>query len=319
MSKTKLFELYGFEVFSDSLYEVQEKKDSSAPDGYKDHNTTKDLSFDVEDGIPGAVFDSIKNIWDTGLTENSSYLARAVPNDTERNEIIKNLKKYIITPFEKIHGAGKLDFKNTPENDAYWLNYRIGLRRGKVFNTSRIEELLNLFFCLVFKRLTPKEMESHPSFKQPISSFIVVDKETSITRSAENEMKKMEATFAFMGMLNQKEKELHAILNSLGIVVSESTEKATLVRVFNNWLEDKTDKHQNTTQFLDAIEKYNTAEGKEYFWILGNLKDLQGKGVNFKQGEVYLQDVLLGNGWHNASEAVLKDKELKQMLTKIVK
>lgn len=312
--KDKVLEIYGFQIYKDSLYEIQEKKDSSAPDGFQEHNTTKDLSFDAEDSVPGAVFDVVKNIWDTGLTEHSSALAKAIPNEQERKAAIVNLNTHIVNKYEKIHGENRLDFKNIAENDNFWLDYRINLKRGKVFNTSKVEDLLDLYFCLVFKRLTPKELESHPSFKQPISSFIVVDKETATTRKAENEIKKMEAIAAFHGLLNQNQKDLISILNSLNINVSESTDKTTLVTVFNNWLEDKTDKYQNTNQFLESYSKYTTEEGKEYFYILGQLKKLQGKGVSYKQGDIYIQDVFIASGWSNAATTVQKDKEFTKML-----
>ena len=48
MSKTNqkevLFSVYGMEIREDSLYEIQEKIDPSAPDGFQKENTTKILN-----------------------------------------------------------------------------------------------------------------------------------------------------------------------------------------------------------------------------------------------------------------------------------
>ena len=67
MSKEKnndvIVSIYDFEIKANTLYEVQEKMDSSAPDGFKDNSTSKILSFDVEDGYPGAIYDIERQIW----------------------------------------------------------------------------------------------------------------------------------------------------------------------------------------------------------------------------------------------------------------
>ena len=61
MSKTNqkevLFSVYGMEIREDSLYEIQEKIDMSAPDGFQKENTTKVLNENVIDSFPVASWD----------------------------------------------------------------------------------------------------------------------------------------------------------------------------------------------------------------------------------------------------------------------
>lgn len=312
--------IYGFPIRENTLYEVQEKLDSQANEGFKEWNTSKSLSVDFEDRKPGAIWDGVRNIWDTGLYESSSAFRKAFGNDTDANKIIfEKIKEYIIEPYENEKGEGSLDYKNTPERNEFWDNYSIGIKRGKVFNTANIDDLLNLYFCLVHKRLTPKDMESHPEFKQPISYYLVVDKESAISRQAEKEMTNMRAKALFYTMLQSDKDGLLRILDYLGIQAGSNTDEATLVRVFNNYLDNKEDKYQNDKLFLDIIEKYNTEKGKELLFIFGKLKELHRKGrVVFKHGQVIMDDVLVENGWKNSAEKIQTDSELMELFTSLL-
>lgn len=314
--KKKIIELYGFSIETDSIYEIQEKKDSSAPDGFQEHNTTKDLSFDLEDSVSGAVFNIERGIWDTGLDDSSKYLRKAIPAEEERKKALESLHEHIVKPFELIKGTNRLDFKDTSENNEFWGDYRIKLKRGGTFNTNNIEELLNLYLCLVFKRLTPIELESHPSFKQPISSYVIVNKESAISRAAQTELDKMEAISGFMGLLKTDLDGLLAILGSLNINITKNSDKPTFIRIFNNWLSDKTDKYQNTQIFLKAYENYKTPKGKAFLILQKDLKDLFVKNnspVTMVNKEVFWDGISLGNSFSAAAEKILSDKELTKL------
>ena len=323
MSKEKnndvIVSIYDFEIKANTLYEVQEKMDSSAPDGFKDNSTSKILSFDVEDGYPGAIYDIERQIWDTGLTENSSAFREAFQDEKTQSAVLRNLNKYIVNPYEKEKGVGALDFKATKEQNEFWDRFRIKIKRGRVFNTANVDDLLQLYLCLIHKRLTPKELESHPAFKQPISYYLIVDKESAISRQAETEMKKMEAQATFFNLMKQDKKGLLSILEYLGIQAGEATDQATLVRVFNNWLEDKTDKYQNVKLFVELLDKYQTPKGKELLEIHTNLKYLYRKGkVKYIKGEISMDDVYVANGWKNASMKIQEDDELKEIFASLL-
>lgn len=312
--------IYDFPIRANTLYEVMEKLDSSAPDGYQNHSTSKTLSVDLEDSFPGAIFNMQRNIWDTGLYEGAPSFQNAFGKDPLQSKIILDkLREHIIEPYEIEKGEGALDYKNTKERNEFWDNFRVKIKRGKVFNTANIDDLLALYLCLAHKRLTPKDMESHPEFKQPISYYLIVDKESSLTRQAENEIRKMRASATFFTMLQSDKTSLLRTLDYLGIAAGVNTDESTLVRVFNNWLEDKQDKYQNDKIFLDTVEKFNTDAGKEILFIFGKLKEMQKGGkVIFKKGQVYMDDVLLDNGWKNSAEKVKADKELYELFTSLL-
>lgn len=305
-----ILEIYGFKIKENSLYEIQEKLDSSAPDGFVDYRTSKLLNIDVEDGCPGAVFSMKRGVWDTGLYESSTALKEAF--GTEIDSVIEKIQDYIVKPYEKEKGEGVLNHLVT--NNLFWDNFRIPLKRGKVFNTANIDDLLQLYLCLVHKRLTPKDLESHPAFKQPISYYLIVDKEANIGREAEKEMIRMKATAVFYAMLSSNKDGLFQILDFLGIQANEKTDEPTLVRVFNAYIDNKTDKFQNDGLFIKAVDEFNTEKGKEVFFIHSKLKELykSGKGVTFKSGVVSIDGMYVENGWKNSARKIQEDTELME-------
>lgn len=308
-----ILKIYDFELKKDTLYEIKEKLDTSAPDGFKEYNTTKVLSDTIVDTFPGAVFDRERGIWDTGLYPTSSSFMRAIQVDN-RAEALKAIKESIIKPIEAEKGIDVLD--QNSKNNLFWDSFRIDLQRGKIFDTSKAEDLLKLYLLLIHRRVTPKHMESHPEFKQPISMYCIVDKESSVSIEAEKEMRQAKASALFYNLLSTNRQGLVRVLDYLGISASDSTEDAVLYTIFGNFIKSKEDKYQNDKIFIETVEKYQTEDGEEEIFIHSKLKELYLKGkVKNKKGEIWIDDVFLESGWKNASRKVKEDKELKQIFT----
>ena len=179
----QIIDLYGFSLKEDTIYEIREKLDPDAPDGYVEYETTKALINAVHNVEPAAVWDGVLGVWDTGLFLESPYLIQASPDPTVRAKDLAKLHKSIVEPLEKLKGVGVFDNTSNEKNDAYWNNYGIEVKRGKVFNTGNPEELYQLFILVLTKRLTPKELTSHPEFKK--SQYIIIDKEESYNKESE--------------------------------------------------------------------------------------------------------------------------------------
>ena len=308
-----ILKIYDFEIKKDTLYEIKEKLDTSAPDGFKEFNTTKVLSDTVVDTFPGAVFDRERGIWDTGLYPTSSSFMRAVQPDF-RAAALKSIKENIIKPIEAEKGVDVLD--QNSNNNRFWDSFRIDLQRGKVFDTSKAEDLLRLYLLLIHRRVTPKHMESHPEFKQPISMYCIVDKDSSISVEAEKEMRQAKASALFYNLLGSDREGLIRVLDYLGISANKGTEDGVLYTVFGNFIKSKEDKFQNDKVFIETVEKYQTEDGGEEIDIHSKLKELYIKGkVKNKKGEIWIDDVFVESGWKNAARKVKEDKELKQIFT----
>jgi len=309
-----ILNLYDFPIKKDTLYEIKEKLDTSAPDGFKEYNTTKVLSDTVVDTFPGAVFDKERGIWDTGLYPTSYSFIRAIPTPELRASALKSIQENIVKPIEAEKGINILD--HTANNNRFWDSFRIDVQRGKVFDTSKAEDLLRLYLLLIHRRVTPKHMESHPEFKQPISMYCIVDKDSSVSREAEREMRQAKASALFYNLLSTDKDGLLMVLDYLGIPANKGTEEGVLYTVFGNYIKSKEDKFQNDKLFIDTVEKYQTEAGQEEIYIHSKLKEFYLKGkVKNKKGEIWLDDVYVENGWKNAARKVREDKELKQIFT----
>jgi hypothetical protein len=312
-----ILKIYDFEIKKDTLYEVKEKLDTSAPEGFKEFNTTKVLSDMVVDTFPGAIYDEERGLWDTGLYPTSNALIRAITDSDARALALTSLRKNIILPLEEEKGENILD--HTPKNNLFWDKFRIECHRGKLFDTSKTEDLLRLFLLLLHKRVTPKEMESHPEFKQPISMYCIVDKDSSVSREAEKEMRKAKASALFYNLLNTDRAGLLQVLDYLGISASSTSDDAVLYTVFGNYMSSKEDKFQNDKLFIDTVDKYQTEEGAEEIYIHSKLKELYVKGkVKYKKGEIWMDDVFVESGWKNAARKVKEDQEMKQIFATLI-
>jgi hypothetical protein len=312
-----ILKIYDFEIKKDTLYEVKEKLDTSAPEGFKEFNTTKVLSDMVVDTFPGAIYDEERGLWDTGLYPTSNALIRAITDSDARALALASLKKNIVLPLEEEKGENILD--HTPKNNVFWDKFRIECHRGKLFDTSKTEDLLRLFLLLLHKRVTPKEMESHPEFKQPISMYCIVDKDSSVSREAEKEMRKAKASALFYNLLNTDRTGLLQVLDYLGISATSSSDDAVLYTVFGNFMSSKEDKFQNDKLFIDTVDKYQTEDGSEEIYIHSKLKELYVRGkVKYKKGEIWMDDVFVESGWKNAARKVKEDQEMKQIFATLI-
>ena len=312
---------YGFDIKTNTIYEVQEKYDSSAPDGFKEHRTSKLMSQGMEDEYSGAIWDLDKNIWDTGLHASSKVFRKAfihVP-ESQHKDIIKNITQYIIKPLEKEIGTYKLDHVPTEITNEYWDNYKVKISRETKFNTENPKELLDLYFMLIFKKLTPIELESDPKFKQPISYYTVVDKEASLSKSAKFDSDRLDAIAEFGYLLKNKKEDLVAILEYLGLSAGKQTSNEVLIKMFNSWIEHKEDKYINIKQFNEAIKEYSEEAGKEKIYIYQKLKELKALDkVKVRQGTVYLDDIQIEKGFKKSAEKIYEDEELSETFASLV-
>lgn len=310
----EIVNLFGFSIKENSLYEIKEKLDPDAPDGFRENETTKILTNDVSNEEPGAVWNASIGAWDTGLFMGSPFLRSAFPNETARESVVNTLNKYIVEPIEGIKGAGALN--NTVENDSFWNNYRVSVKRGAGFNTGNPEQLFQLFILVLTKRLTPKGMTSHPEFKQ--SQYEIVDKEAS-NRSESDKVLRTVKAYSLFGAFNSSDKaHLINVLDYVGLRgVNEKTEEDTLTLAFKHFIEDPLKGIQNAKDFIDLLESKDK-NMKTKIYTYGKVKEylLEGR-LTKKQNDIYLDDTFLGSSIKNAAEAIVSDKALMKLFNAI--
>lgn len=314
---TEVINIHGFSIRKGVIYEVVEKLDADAPKGFQEYNTTKYLFNTTYNDESVVYFNDITKSWDTGLTENSVMLQKAIPDEKARAAVIRKLHEHIVEPIEKLQGAGAL--RQTADNDDYWLNFRIRVARGESFNTDNPIELYQLYLLIVGKKLTPKEMVSHPAFKK--SQYVVVDREEAYNRKADKATRRMTAIGRFYQLLSSNKETLVHILNYINIPAKVTQDDSVLMMSFERFIDDKNNSFQNDKIFNEAVDFQGTKAGSEEINIFNKLKELHSKGnknLEIKAGQVSIDGTYVSNSLKSAAEVIRKDKEIKKLYISIL-
>jgi len=317
MSKTKntLFSIYGMEIREDSLYEVREKLDPNAPDGFQNEHTTKLLNENVIDIEPVGAWDNSLGSWDTGLSVDSKLLSKAVTENTLRATIVKQLQSKVVKPIEEKIGKGGL--RGTQDNNAFWDGFSTSLSRFKIFNTADSEDLYKLYMLLIKKKLTPKDKEMHPAWSN--SSYTILDKEEALSREEIKASEKAKAYGLYYQLKNSK--DLPIILDWINVKIQNSTPEATKDSVFDRFISNNKNGNQNTRDFIEAVELFNDDKKSEVFSIHARLKEMhrKGEGIVLRKQEIYLDDQYIGNNFKVAAKKLLDTPELYETFMSLQK
>lgn len=309
---TEIINMYDFELRTDTLYEVVEKFDSSAPDAFKKLETTKVLSNEVHNGVPVATFNDYLSQWDIGLNLESPLLKTVIADETVRKQILERVHTHIKEPFEKIKGSKSLNVSE--DNNKFWDNYSIEIHTGKVFNTADPIQLFELYNLLLRRVLTPKDAQSNPNFKE--SQYCIVDKDSSMNKESEKASRRTKAFGLYWSMKTNNKTGLLTILNYLGINVTESTSDSSLDLSFSKFIEHAKESTANTKEFISVTEEYSTKKGKDIINIYIQLKEMYTKGIVELRGkEVYLDGIYVASSFKGASKVIATDKELMKIFT----
>lgn len=299
-----------FKIKNDSIYKIIPKLDASAPDGFKDHNSTKVISPDIGNTVH-APFNTDMNVWDTGFYKHSPVY-RGVPEE-ERDIIIKQLQEHIVKPVEAIKGEGILSHQET---NTFFDDFKIDLRANRVFNTADPLERLALYLAIVGKELAPKDQQSNPMFGK--AQYAIVDNEADMNIRQERELERNRAIGIFYTLSENDRDKLYNILEYLDITNTRVTDTATLNSIFNRWIEDKTSSFQNSKIFIKTYEKFKTDEGEEELYMYKALKDLHSKGlVKEHRGNIVLDTKVLGAGYKQAASALMTSTEDRKKIAEL--
>lgn len=299
--------VHGFEIKSNTIYQVIPKPDEDAPDGFRKERTTKVLSPRISESV-GCVKNADSNTWDTGFYIYSPCYKRLPMN--EREIIVQNVVRNIKEPIENIYGG---EDKLNQNNDAFWDDYGFELRNGGIFNTSEPRDLLDLYMAILHGALAPKESASTERFKEAM--YCVVNKNEVIDRKLSKDLNYNKAVGNFFALLENDKPTLVGILNYIGLQANVTTDEVTLNNTVTNFLKNSQSGDQNTDIFLKAFEIAKTEAGKKEIQIYQNLKELAKSGKLQKEGTEYrLGDSSLGSSFKIAAKVVANDQKLQEKL-----
>lgn len=296
-----------FVIKSNTIYTVIPKPDPNAPDGYKEHGTTKLIHPDVTNTV-SAPYDINMGVWDTGFYSLSPCLRGL--SEKEKEAHVANVQEHIVDKIEQIKGKGALDHNS--KND-FFDNFPITLYNKVTFNTAEPGQLLMLYLALLNREVAPKEYVGHPLFKK--AAYQVVNREKEISNKQQIEIDKSIAIGEFYKLLKSDTEKLSIILRYLGISTTTIKDENTFMTVFTRFLEDKQDGYRNSSTFLNTLKKFTGDDGEEELYIYKSLNDLydQGELKLFKQ-EFFLGEYNLGNSIKHAAMYVVNKPEIKKLI-----
>jgi hypothetical protein len=291
-------------------YQVIGMIDHEAPDAFKEKRTTKIIDPTVDNTVRPVRFDSMVNMYDTGLHEMSSALMRLYPEDSNRQRALAYLTKNVLNPWGKIRGIKNLE----PDSLLFWDDYRHVISLDKVYNTANPEDLASLYQLVLHGKLAPAGLESEPFFRGT-AQYAVENKNTVVDAGQKRKLAVSKATNKFITLLDTDKEGLEIILEFMGISGVLGSDEAMLNDIFTDWLAK--DDNQNPQEFLELYETYyDSKSGKQEMIMFKSLKDLSRtrKITQTPQG-FSLDGEFLGTTLKAASKLVLNNQDLLDKVT----
>lgn len=299
----------GFVIKPNTIYTVVPKPDPNAPDGFKEHGTTKLIHPEIGNVVE-APYDVNLGVWDTGFYEYSPCLREYSPE--EKKKFVKLVNEVIVKPVELIKGEGVLNHKN----NEFYDEFVIPLYNKISFNSSDPMQLLGLYLAVLNKELCPSDDLGNPKFKK--ADFQVVNREKEISNKEQISIDKSRATGEFYKLLQTDIDKLQVILHYLKISTSSVEDEDTFIKIFSRFLEDKQDGYRNSKIFLDTIKRFSSKKGGEELFAYKAINALYDKKeVKLIKGEYFLREYNLGNSIKHAAAYVIDKPEILGLITEL--
>lgn len=254
--KEVLLEVNGLKIKPGAIYKITGKEDSTAPDGFQQEGVTKLPSQGIANDIQ-CLFVTTNNvtkdgIYDTGLYINSPCYA-GLPNNV-RTERVRALEEALVEPYEMVFGEGTLDHKHTD----FWENYFVSLFDGRVFDTSKPSDLLDLYIAMRSYELHPAGEDGKPvrGHKYKQAQYCIEDRNKVMGVRKRKAVEEMDAIMLFGELMKSDKNRLLSILKYSGMRNMDGVDDVTLKAFFFDWLRQD---RNNLHRFMSA---YNLAQGE---------------------------------------------------------
>lgn len=313
--KTKmdcLFEINGFKVKADSVYEVADRPDPTAPSGMAAKGMSKVPRKGVEDvyTVDGHTNTMGKTTWDTGFYVESPCYS-SVSDEATKKLMVKNAIENVLKPFRNIHGPEAFDHTKVEFFDTW--SFR--LRTGRKFNTANAEERMELYFALLTGYLAPEEDKGNPKYKDSFYMVVDTDKKTK----AEDELYLLQASVISQTQLLIKtdKVKLVSVLSWMDLGVTLQTEPGTLTRIVGEYTKESVSRSE---YLLGLLEQAETQNGLDKFVIHKKLKEIQNRGILAKTagGVWFYEGKEVGPDLKTAAERISREQAFEGIKTQIL-
>lgn len=301
-SKKVLVEVNGFNIMSDTLYEVVGKHDGSAPQAFQDANIAK-APFPENATHVCCPWDDFSEVYNTGF-----YPRSRCYNGMDKDEVDKLVDQRvnnIMKPFENI---SQKDLSQT--NFEFWDDAKDKIYMGKVYNTANTVELFYLYLAVFSGMLTPQEMDGDPIFMN--SMFCFIEKDNAKDFVQQREINKMNISYKFINALKKGDKERQAVIDLLlyiGIVTRpDFTEDDYYTGSLSNWMNEK---KTNIDYLLDIWDRSLEGDFKEVLEFYRIINVLQRNGrINMTPSGLQYNGQIIGPDTRTSAEFLATKKDL---------
>jgi|TARA_B110000908_G_scaffold167221_1_gene219782 hypothetical protein len=305
-----------FELRTNSLYKVINRKDADAPDGFIEHGTTKLPSLGISNTVQCRYTapqggSEIDFKFDTGFyPESPCYFNKSIE---ERMEHITLLKKHIVQPYEASSGGDKI-LSHT--NEDWWSEYSVEIEYNKVFNTSQVSDLLALYIILQSGHVAPEGMEGDPKYSQ--SDYTILDIDKTTAENATTATNKLDVMFEFGTLLRKDKSKLKSMLSYMGLLgVRGNQDDSSLKALFSQWISENSNR---VSEFNRILEKVNTEKGKIEIEAFRKGQVMLEKGViaRMNNGRLIYQSRELGSDLKSSISNLMTNPDLENIKIKFL-
>lgn len=312
MSDNLICEINGLAIRKNTTYQIVDKIDNNALDGLRHYGSTK-FPLSGSSDFVGPVYDKVAKVYDTGFYVHSPIYSGVSLED--RQSFVDKLHTNIVEPYELIYGIGVLDNKNT----SFWDDFVINLESGRVFNTSNIQDLLELYIAMTGFHLTPSEKVGDPRFEK--SSFVIEDRTSTLEKRNVRKANYMTALQKFFVMLSTNKHKLVPVLRYVGMkgamfLDSDNTDDETINAYFKDWIDEEP---AHVDDFLRVCKLAEKKLGMEEITMYSILLQKQKEKELVKVGDEYVYDEMpLGHDLKLSAKNLVTKTSLKTLREKLV-
>lgn len=309
MSKTIKVGSTGHVITVGNVYLIGPKADLTANDALVRLRTTKLPNSSGMDIIQVPYNEDV-GIYDTGLFAYSPSLSGM---DIKQAEGLSDeLRKLVVEPIERVKGPEALDHKNTD----FWDKNTYKIYNGRVLDTSKPSELMELYHIILYGHVCPKGREHEYDSKNAKAKYTFEDIQLSKKLEDEQTGSKIKAIGMYYGLQTQQDK-LELVLYKLGMPIPKTKEGKLSLDMLNSTFEarqNQTDSFDFNDSFIKEATKVGTKEGLQELIYYRKVHELYKKGVIVKEYEKYkLDSVDMGDSISGLIDKIIsgKHKEYK--------
>lgn len=288
LKKVSEFKVGGVTIVLGQKYILDHKLDAGAPDGLKKIEATK-FPFTGSGVMDCINFDEQKNIYDTGFYTNSYCLNGYT--EAEKEIYVPHYITYIKKPFEEFRNV---ELGQSDKNE-FWSTYRYEAYVNKEFDTSKPDELFELF-QIIIQGVACEKNEKNPFYNR-LAQFTISNPQITKNKNKERSKLRLEAIKKLSLLADTDKDKLDLILQFVGRDATNKVKKEDITLIYFEVINDPKSGIDFAERFMEACEIYETEVGKEkmeYFHAVNELYKIR-KIKKDRRGFVTEYGVYLGN------------------------